>query len=285
MDSLRELLSAEVSSTQLSLFRIFFGLLLLGSHIHKRNFLLDYYTSFDFYFKYPLFSWVKPFGKLAMRGIIYLLILSLFTFSIGLFYHLSAFVALILYTYIFLLDKARYNNHFYLIILLLFLFNVVNGDSRFAVDHYLFSGDSGSITVPYWQLLIFQLQFLIVYTYGGISKITRDWLIRGEPMNLLFQSFTPKIEWNWRIHRYCYNEEIANRVTVWLKKKYSGFLFAWLGMVFDLLIIWLLIIPACLPFALPIFISFHLFNLWFFKIGIFPYLNFAAIVLFIRGGL
>ncbi len=281
IDPLKEFLGQPIDGSSLSLFRALFGILICGFVFNKRNLTIYYHSSFDFYFKYPCFEWVKSPGLLGMRIIVYTLIVSLACFALGLFYHVSLFIALILYTYIFLLDKALFNNHYYLIILFLFLFNFVDATQVFAVDNLLFGSEHQSGEIPYWNVLIFQLQLLIVYTYGGLNKITYDWLMRGEPMTSLFYVFTPKTEWDWKISRYCFTETIAAKVSLFFKRKYSGLLFSWIGMVFDLLIIWFMLIPSTLPYVLPLFIFFHLFNLWYFMIGVFPYMNLCAVVLFL----
>jgi vitamin K-dependent gamma-carboxylase len=280
-EELKIFLGQPIDGSSLALFRALFGLLMCGSIFHKRNFLISYYTSFDFYFKYPFLEFIKPLGTWGMRVVIYGLIVSLGCFSAGLFYHVSVLVALILYTYIFLLDKAMYNNHYYLIILFLFFFNFVDASHVFALDNLIFIKDEPVTQIPYWNVLIFQLQLLIVYTYGGLNKITYDWLMRGEPMTVLFKAFIPKTNWDWKISRYCWSDSMIAKVSMFFKMKYSGLIFSWFGMIFDLLIISFMLIPATLPYALPLFIFFHLFNLWFFMIGIFPYMNFAVIVLFL----
>lgn len=280
-DTLKEFLGQPIDGSSLALFRVLLGILICGSVFHKRNLTISYHTSFDFHFKYRFFTWVKSPGEWGMRVVVYTLIFSLACFSLGLFYHVSIFIALILYTYIFLLDKALFNNHYYLIILFLFLFNFVDATQVFAVDNLLFGDEGQGGQIPYWNLLIFQLQLLVVYTYGGLNKITYDWLIRGQPMTILFSEFTPKTEWDWHLPRYCFTETFAARTSLFFKRKYSGLLFSWFGMVFDLLIIWFMLIPSTLPYALPLFIFFHLFNLWFFSIGIFPYMNLCAVVLFL----
>lgn len=282
IDTLREFLGQPIDGSSLALFRCLFGVLICWSTIRRIEFMTLYYTSLDFYIKYRFFYWVKCPGVWAMRTALFILIVSLACFALGLFYHVSVFLALTLYTYIFLLDKAQFNNHFYLTILILFLFNFVNATQVFALDNLLFPAKNTSNQIPYWNVLIFQLQFAIVYTFGGVNKITADWLLRGQPMTMWFSAFTPKVEWDGRVLRYCFTESIAAKASMFFKAKYTGLIFSWLGMVFDLLIIWLMMIPETLPYALPFFIFFNLFNLWSFNIGVFPYMNLCAILLFLR---
>ncbi|MEC7839207.1 MAG: HTTM domain-containing protein [Chlamydiota bacterium] len=265
---LKIFLGQPISSEPLVIFRFLFGLALCISFVRKRKTLIDYFSQFDFHFKYTFFQWVKPLGKRGMSLTLDVLIITLALFACGLFYHTTSLVAFGLFTYIFLIDKARYNNHYYLIALFLFLFNFIDASNE-------------SKEVPYWHLLILQLQLLIAYTYAGINKINAEWLIHAEPMHFMLKDFKGKTQWDGSPWHYCYNRSIEHSIQRQFQNKKVAVFFSWAGMLFDLLIIWLMLIPGLLPFVLPIFILFHLFNLWFFQIGIFPYFNFITIVLFL----
>jgi len=279
MDELRLMLSQPVDGSSLALFRALFGaLLFIGTCVEcRRNY--SCYTVLNFYFTYPLFSFVKPAGKIGIALVLALLLLSSVGLCLGLFYRASAIVAFVTYSYLFLLDRSFYNNHYYLIILFLFLFIVVDGANTFAVDNLL--QPTGS-TIFYWNLLIFQLQVLIVYVYGGINKINYDWLVRAEPMTTFLINFQGRTTFAGSLHQYCINDTIKGAIKQLFQKKGVAYFFCWGGMIFDLVIIWFFFIPDLIPYILPVYIFFHLFTFWFFNIGIFPYLNCALVFLFLR---
>src|SRR5690606_14836922 len=86
--------------------------------------------------------------------------------------------------YIFLLDKSLYNNHIYLFVILGFLLSFTDADKFFSLKRVA----TRPFAVPRWQPGILQLQFIIVYFYGGIAKLKADWLIRAEPVRSLVAS-------------------------------------------------------------------------------------------------
>ena len=82
----------------------------------------------------------------------------------------------------FLLDQARYLNHFYLISLVSFLLVFVPAERALSVDALLRPRMRSDVT-PAWTLWLLRAQIGIPYFYGGIAKLNNDWL-RGEPMRM-----------------------------------------------------------------------------------------------------
>jgi HTTM domain/Vitamin K-dependent gamma-carboxylase, lumenal domain len=266
MSELAEILGTPITSTPVCLFRFLFGMTLFYFVFSKRQFLVDYYTLSKFYFKYPLFSWVKAPSKQSMKWIIYTLCVSSLLFSLGVAYTYSTLVTFILFTYIFLLDKAIYTNHHYLICLLLFLFLMIPGAHTYSIDAWISGHFFGNSPIPYGNLLIIQIQLLVMYTWGGINKINFDWMIRAQPLRQRLRS-----------RAECYTGIVRKL----FKQKWFAYVMSWGGMFFDLSIIWLfLFVPDYFLLWTMVFLIFHLFNQWFFKIGIFPYMNYASLILF-----
>ena len=118
------------------------------------------------------------------------------------------------------------------------------------------------ISMPRWCALVFILQMFIVYTYGAVAKIYPDWL-DGTVAKYLMTS-----------------KKDLFLVGELLQQKWTHYTIAYVGIIFDGLIIPLLLWKRTRKFAFFASIFFHLFNSFVFQIGIFPYLSLAFILFF-----
>jgi hypothetical protein len=160
-----------------------------------------------------------------------------------------------------LLDKAQYNNHYYLIILLALMFSVVDAHRWAALDQR-FRPRLRAELIPFWQLFIFRAQIVIVYVYGALAKLNADWL-QGEPIR------------TWLRDRSDYpfvGQFFTSEVVVYF--------FAYGGLFFDLFVGLGLIWKRTRLLSVLFVVFFHLTNGWLFSIGVFPYLMLATTVLF-----
>ena len=71
---------------------------------------------------------------------------------------------LVSYTYLRIIHFYMWNNHYYLNMLLLFVFTLIPG------------GDDKRPTRPHWEYLVIQIFFGTVYFFAGVSKISTAWL-------------------------------------------------------------------------------------------------------------
>ncbi|MCB1134941.1 MAG: HTTM domain-containing protein [Chlamydiia bacterium] len=247
-------LEAPVDSAGLVLFRLFFGIILCVSTVMGMRRLVLYYTSSPFYFRWELLPCIQPLGAGGMYAVFFVQAVAAFCLAFGWFYPWSALICFCTWTYVFLLDQSRYNNHYYLISLLLFLFAVVDGTAA---------------QVPLWQVLVFKIQLLIVFMWGGINKLHRDWLLRGYPMRDWFARFDPDSAWGGRW------------MAPVLRHSAAPVCFAWGGALVDLLVVWGLFSELFFVLSLITYVVFNLFNHWFLRIGTFPFINLAYLSLFI----
>lgn len=215
-----------------------------------------------FMFKYYGFSWVEPWPGNGMYIHWFVLGILAGFIAIGFLYRLSAALFCVGITYVFLLDQARYLNHMYLICLLSFLLVFVPANRAWAVDPLIGLTKSAG-TIPAWALWLFRLQLAIVYFYGGIAKISPDWL-HGEPMR------------TW----------IAGRshlpiIGPWVDTRWMPLALSYGGLLLDLSTAPLLLWPRTRIFAFFVLMLFHFLNANMFQIGIFPWLAAAATFLFL----
>lgn len=262
---LREFLAQPVEAASLGAFRLIFGALMVWEVIRyfRHDFIGRYYIEPTFYFTYELFPFVAPLPGNWMYALFALMGLFALGITCGFFYKLSAALFFLTYTYVFLLDKAPYNNHYYLISLISFLL-------IFADAHHWASLDKirrpKPDTLAFWQIFLLRAQIVIVYFYGGLAKLNSDWLM-GEPMRM------------WLAHRADYP-----LVGPFFTTEAAVYLFTYGGLLFDLFIGFMLLWPTL---RLPAFLGilfFHLTNSWLFSIGIFPFLGIAATLLFVEPG-
>lgn len=261
---LPEGLFRQIHSGSLVAFRVFFGLTMLWEvyRYFDRGWIERYWVNPVLNFKYEGFGWVEPLSPEGMILVFILLgVLSTFI-TVGFLYRISTSLFFILFTYTFLLEQARYLNHFYLVILISFLMILVPAHRSFSIDSWLFP-KIRKATVPVWSVLLFQLQIGLVYFFGGIAKLNMDWLT-GSPMD----AWLPRRSDFPGIGEYFQIQEVVLFIS------YSGLLL-------DLLALPLLMIRKTRPWMASALLLFHLTNDRLFTIGIFPWFMIAALTIYL----
>lgn len=253
-----------VSSAGLAVFRAIFGFVMLWEvwRYFDHGWIERYWVEPAFNFKYEYFGWIEPLSGDGMTLLFYVMgVLSLFV-AIGLLYRISITLLFLIFTYTFLLEQARYLNHFYLVILINFLMIFLPANRALSLDAFLFQ-NIRSEWVPKWSVLILQIQIGLVYFFGGIAKLNRDWL-SGSPMD----SWLPARSDFPIIGTYFNLSEIVLFVS------YSG-------LFLDLLAFPLLMRRKTRPWIAVALVAFHLMNDRLFTIGIFPWFMIAALVIYL----
>lgn len=182
--------------------------------------------------------------------------------TIGLFYRVAAVTFFLGFTYVELLDKTTYLNHYYLISIMAFLMIWVPAGRYFSAD-VLLRPRLAVTHVPAWVINIFKLQLLLVYFFAGVSKLNYDWLLAAMPLKIWLPASS-------------HLPVIGSLLTqLWV-----AYVFSWFGALFDLVIGFLLFIPKTRKPAYVLVVIFHLVTGWFFKIGMFPYIMILVTVIF-----
>lgn len=257
-----EQLFASIDIAPLVWFRVVFGGLMLTevARYLAYGWVDRYFVAPSFLFKYYGFEWVTPWPGHGMT--IHFIILGVLACGIitGAFYRFCAPLFFIGFTYVFLLDQARYLNHFYLVCLYSFLLAVVPAHRAFSIDSWRRPNLRLDIA-PAWSLWILRAQIGFVYLFGGIAKLNSDWL-RGEPVR------------SWLARRADYP-----LVGPWLEQEAAVWLLAYGGLIFDLMIVPLLLWRRTRAAAFALAIGFNFINALLFQLGIFPWLTLAATLL------
>ncbi|WP_455208833.1 HTTM domain-containing protein [Kaarinaea lacus] len=184
IERLKANLFKSVDSAFLVVFRIGFAVIMFLEVMRywSNDWIRLFYIEPGFYFKYYGFEWIHPWpGDGMYYHFIALGILAIFI-GLGFLYRISALLFFLAFSYLFLLDQARYLNHFYLVILLSFLLIILPANRNFSIDAKLWP-KLKSGTVPAWTIWILRAQFEIVYIYAGLVKINSDWL-NLEPLRM-----------------------------------------------------------------------------------------------------
>jgi vitamin K-dependent gamma-carboxylase len=250
-------LSAPVNGTSLAVFRIWFALCMLAN---TWAYTIDVHID---YLKPKLFFSFIP-GMIMWPGAgIYvhfaILAISAAMIGLGFYYRAATIVFFFAHTYLFLLEKAYYQNHFYLVSLLSFLFMFLPANKVWAVDNE----EKGSQNlVPRWSVLILKLQIAIVYFYGGIAKLSTDWL-SGHPQTEFLSQFA---------HEPLIGSIVAH--------PWFAYLVTYAGITIDLSIGFLLFWAPTFWLGAVVAVAFHLMNSRLFPIGIFPWLMIGTTTLF-----
>lgn len=248
----------------LAVLRIAFGVIMLISTIRfiLKGWIAAFYIKPKFHFTFYGFDWVKPLDATGMYILFALLTLTAILVTIGLFYRLSIITFFLCFTYVELIDKTTYLNHYYFISVMAFLMILVPANRYFAID--LLRKPALAVTrVPAWTINIFKLQLLLVYLFAGISKLNYDWLIAAMPLKIWLPA----------------NSQMPI-IGGLLSQTWVAYVFSWFGAIFDLFIGFLLLIPATRKPAYLMVIVFHLVTGWLFKIGMFPYIMIFVTIIF-----
>ena len=240
----------------LAVLRMAFGSIMLISTVRfmLKGWVTAFYIKPRFHFTFYGFNWVKAPGAVGMWLLFALLTLSAVFITIGLFYRFAITTFFLCFTYVELIDKTTYLNHYYFVSVMAFLLMLVPAHCYFSVDTW--RRPTLSVTqVPAWVINIFKLQLVLVYFFAGISKITYDWLIAAMPLKIWLPA--------------CSNFPIIGGL---LTQTWVAYVFSWIGMLFDLLIGFFLLSRKTRKPAYIMVIIFHVVTGLFFKIGMFPYI-------------
>ena len=267
LGSLRKRFFEPVDIASLVYFRVAFGVIMLWEvwRYFDHGWIARYWIRPTLHFTYYGFDWVHPWPASGMYlhwvalGALAILI------TLGLWYRISATLFFLGFTYTFLLEQARYLNHFYLICLISFLMIFIPAHRAASLDAR-WRPSLRSQTAPAWALWLLRGQIGIVYFYGGVAKLNADWG-RAEPFR------------TWLARRTDFPV-----IGSWFTEEWMVYLLSYGGLVFDLLVVPFLLWRRTRVFAFGGAVLFHLMNARLFSIGIFPWFMIAATALFFAPG-
>jgi hypothetical protein len=257
-------LFAPIAIAPLVTFRVIFGAVMVFGVLRfwTLGWIEDHFITTQFTFKYFGFEWVALPSPIVLYILHVIMLLSALGITLGAFYRLSAVLFFLTFTYTELIDLSYYLNHYYFVSLVSFLLIFIPAHHHFSVDVWRKSLIK-SLQTPSWTIWIFKFQLGVVYTYAGLAKINEDWLFHALPLKIWLpaQDALPWIGWVFRFDL-------------------TAYLFSWVGMLFDLTIVFWLMWHKSRLFAYLLVVIFHTLTGIFFQIGIFPLVMMGATWIF-----
>ena len=263
INSVANYFNKQTSAAPLAVFRMFFGFLMLISLVRfwLKGWIESLYIEPSFHFSYYGFEWVKPLG-LYTYALFIICGISAFFVAIGYKYRLSILIFFLSFTYIELMDKTTYLNHYYFVSLVSFIMLFIPCNAMFSFD--AISNKKSYKTVPKWTIDSLKLMLGVVYFYAGITKINSDWLLNAMPLKLWLKS---KYDLPFIGHTLMQHE-------------WFHFFMSWGGMFYDISIPFLLLFRKTRSLAFVLVVAFHITTRVLFPIGMFPYIMILSTIIF-----
>ncbi|MBK9247771.1 MAG: HTTM domain-containing protein [Ignavibacteria bacterium] len=254
-DRITSALFSAVSINSIVVFRISYGLIMLWEFIRyiDKDWIKKYYVDPQFHFTYEFFDWVKPWSGNGMELHFYAMVIFSLMIIFGLYYRTASVLMFLSFTYVFLLEQARYLNHFYLVVLVSFLMIFIPAGRAYSLDA-MRKKQTKSTLIPRWCLILLQFQLGAAYFFGGIAKLNNDWLFLAEPLK------------HWLAENK--NYPIIGQL---FTEPWVAYFMSWNGMFLDILAPFLLLYRKTRPYMFAAILCFHFINDRLFSIGIFPW--------------
>ena len=261
--NLKTYLSKTTDVSPLIIFRIGFGLMMAYGIIRfwLKGWIETLYIQPNFHFSYYGFEWIKPLGSYTY--ILFVICgLAAILIALGFKYRIAIIIFFLSFTYIELMDKTTYLNHYYFISMMSFLMIFLPLNASFSIDSYL--RKKSYKLIPNWTIDAIKIMLTIVYFYAGLAKINSDWLIKAMPLKI------------WLPSKY----DLPLIGENLMQQNWFHHAMSWSGMFYDLLIPFLLLYKRTRIFAFILVVFFHLFTRVLFPIGMFPYVMIISTLIF-----
>ncbi len=260
---MRAYLQKYTSAAPLAVFRAIFGLMLLIStgRFVALGWVKELYITPRFFFPFYGFGFVKPLGEwtyllFAICGISALLL------AIGWHYRLASVTLFLSFTYIELIDKSTYLNHYYFVSLLCFMLMFLPANTLFSVDARRNAAVRAE-QIPAWCIDSLRVVVCMLYFYAGIAKLNSDWLLQALPMKIWLPA-----------------KNDVPLIGPLFNHPGTAYIFSWVGCIYDLSVGFLLWNRRTRPFAYVSVVVFHLLTSLLFPIGMFPYIMIVTALIF-----
>ncbi|WP_428269385.1 HTTM domain-containing protein [Haliangium sp.] len=257
-------LGAPVDIASVAAFRFLFGTMMLASVVRfwQRGWIESLYLEPSYHFTYWGFEWVQIWPAwglylhFAVMGVLAACV------ALGLFYRVSTALFFVAFTYVELIDKTTYLNHYYLIsivALLMIFLPLHRGWSLDALRRPALRRD----WAPRWCLWTIRLQVGLVYFFAGVAKLKGDWLWDAQPLATWLATHSD-----------------LPMVGPLLAERWTAYAASWFGAIFDLTVVGWLLWPRSRPFAFATVIAFHVITARLFYLGMFPWIMIGNALIF-----
>lgn len=251
-----------VDGSSAAVFRISFGVVALVAVIRffAHGWIDQLYVDPAHHFSYVGFEWVRAWPSpwmhvhFAALGVLGLAI------AVGWRYRAAALLFALGFTYVELIDKTTYLNHYYLMSLAALLLFALPTHRAWSLDA---RREGWSPMAPRGAVWALRAQVAVVYCFAGLAKLNADWLLDAAPLRIWLPQHAG-----------------APVVGGLLDELWVAYAFSWAGAAFDLTIVGWLLWRRSRPYAWAVLLVFHLITGQLFMIGVFPWLMTAAALIF-----
>lgn len=253
-----------VSAAPLAVFRLLFGLLMCISIVRfwYHGWIEKLYLMPNFHFKYWGFDWVKVPPDFLCYALFVVCGLSALLFAVGFKYRYTIVLFFLSFTYIELMDKTTYLNHYYFVSIISFILIFLPAERYFSVDAWQNPAMAVEF-IPRWNIDVIKLMMGIVYVYAGLAKLNYDWMCNAMPLSI------------WLPTKF--NIPL---IGVIMHEKWLHYFFSWAGMLYDVCIPFFLLYRRTRVLAFIAVLFFHIMTRVLFPIGMFPYIMIVATLIF-----
>ena len=173
------------SAASAAAFRIAFGLLGLVAVVRTwvLGWIDELYLAPTHHFSYLGFGWVQPWPAWGMYVHFALLGLASLAIALGYRYRLATAAFFVLFTYVELIDKTTYLNHYYWMSLTSLLMVVLPLHRTASLDARR-NPVRPPPTVAAWVIWALRAQVGVVYLFAGLAKLNPDWLLYAQPLRI-----------------------------------------------------------------------------------------------------
>lgn len=296
----QEILATPVSGASLAFLRFAFGLVMAleanslchPSAITSGEIPLEvYYTGADvrFHFPYEGFGWLPLFPPSGIRALVGALAVAGGLMAVGFFYRWAAATVFLCWGYLFAVESTRtyWQSHYYVELLFAFLLLWMPAAQGYSVDAWRRrrrgsgSEAEASRTVPFWTVFLLRGQLVVMYFYAGVTKISADWLLDAMPMR-------------WHLAKPHVTAPFGHWLPAGVTEAFVGlfhrvefaYFISWVGMLFDLAVGFLFLIPRARVFSMLLMLIFHTTNRFviFKDIDWFPIVGMVTATIFLDPG-
>ena len=261
---LHNLFFKPIDASIVSVFRIIFGAFMVYQMIHylRIDYVFQFMSGPQLLFPFHWLTFLKPLSLTTLKVINVGMLISALLITLGYFYRYAMAFFFLGFTYFTFIDKTLFNNHLYLISLIALVMIFINADEKYSLKAKQ-RGTVNASLIPAWNQYLLAFLISLPYFYGGIAKLSSNWLQTDLPKILVQQSGT-----NW-LRSIFSDETLAAFLT-------HG------GLIYDLGIVFLLLYKRTRLLGVVLVLIFNLFNhtILFDDIGLFPFLMICSSILF-----
>lgn len=264
MSRLWERLLAPRDIAALAVFRIAFGLMVTVSAVRflAYGWVDEFFVRPKVHFTYWGFGWVPALPAPWIHAVFVALAGLGLCVALGFCYRVAIVLLFVTFTYVQLVDVTTYLNHYYLVSLLAGLLCFIPAHRAFSVDAWR-NPALRRDWLPAWCTYLLRFQVGVVYVFAGLAKLTSDWLLHAQPLQIWLSARTS-----------------LPLVGPLLDQRWVAYGAAWAGFLFDTTIVAFLLMRRLRPFAYVVVLGFHAATLALFPIGMFPVIMVTAALVF-----